>query len=64
MNTAQKYLGKQLANNEFKHSYLEEKTKLDIEYQLEELKRDIQAVKPIEELISKIESIEKYLMAV
>ena len=64
MNTAQKYLEQQLANNEFKHSYLEEKTKLDIEYQLEELKRDIQAVKPIEELISKIESIEKYLMAV
>ena len=31
MNTAQKYLEKQLANNEFKHSYLEEKTKLDIE---------------------------------
>jgi len=64
MNTAQKYLKQQLANNEFKHSYLEEKTKLDIEYQLEELKRDIQAVKPVEELISKIESIEKYLMAV
>jgi len=64
MNTAQKYLNRQLANNKFKHSYLEEKTKLDIEYQLEELKRDIQAVKPVEELISKIESIEKYLMAV
>ncbi|SLM29910.1 hypothetical protein MTBBW1_2020005 [Desulfamplus magnetovallimortis] len=64
MNTAQKYFQQQLNNSEFKHSYLEEKTKLDIEYQLEELKRDIQAVKPVDELIKKIENIEKYLMAV
>jgi hypothetical protein len=37
MNTAEKYLKKQLASVEFKRSFLEEKIKLDIEYRLEEL---------------------------
>ncbi|OQX24329.1 MAG: hypothetical protein BWK80_21275 [Desulfobacteraceae bacterium IS3] len=64
MNIAEEYFQKQLSVAEFKHSYLEEKAKLDIEYQLEELKKDIQAFKPIEELIEKIENIEKYLMTV
>jgi len=31
---------------------------------LEELKKDIQVVKPIEELIKKIENIEIYILAV
>jgi hypothetical protein len=42
MNIAGKYFKKQLASEEFRQSYFEEKTKLDIEYRLEDLKRDIQ----------------------
>lgn len=62
MNTAKEYLKKQLANDEFKHSYLKEKVKLDLEYQLEELKKDIQTCKPTKELIKKIDSIEQYVV--
>ena len=64
MSIAEKYLKKQLSSEEFKHSYLEEKVKLDIEYRLEELKRDIQTHKSSEELIKKVDSIEQYLMSV
>jgi hypothetical protein len=64
MNIAKKYLQKQLANDEFKRSYLEEKVKLDIEYQLEELKKDIKTRKTAKELIKKVDSIEQYVMSV
>ncbi len=64
MNIAKKYLQKQLANDEFKRSYLEEKVKLDIEYQLEELKKDIKTYKTAKELIKKVDSIEQYVMSV
>ena len=64
MNIAQPYVQQQLTTAEFRQAYLEEKTKLDIEYQLEELKHAIQAHKPIEELLRKIEHIEQYVMAV
>ena len=45
MSTAKKYFQKQLSVPEFKQSYMEEKVTLDIEYQLEELKKDIQLCK-------------------
>ena len=64
MNIAKKYLQKQLANDEFKRSYLEEKVKLDIEYKLEELKKDIKTNKTAKELIKKVDSIEQYVMSV
>jgi hypothetical protein len=64
MNTAKKYFEKQLSVPEFKQSYLEEKVKLDIEYQLEELKKDIQSCKPSEEIIKKIDRIERYVLSV
>lgn len=64
MNIAKKYFQEQLTSEEFRHSYLEERIKLDIEYQLEELKKDIQTRKAVEELIRKIDSIEQYVMAV
>ena len=64
MNIAKKYLQKQLANDEFKRSYLEEKVKLDIEYQLEELNKDIKTRKTAKELIKKVDSIEQYVMSV
>lgn len=63
MNIARKYFEKQLLDNDFKHSYLEEKTKLDIEYKLEELKSDIKSSKPVNELLARIDSIEAYVMS-
>ncbi len=63
MNTAKEYFQKQLSVPEFKLSYMEEKVKLNIEYQLEELKKDIQSCKPSEEIIKKIDCIEKYVLS-
>ncbi len=64
MNIAEKYFKKQLSSEEFRRSFLEEKVKLDIEYELEELKRDIQRHKSPEELIKKVDSIEQYVTSV
>ena len=62
MSIAEKYLKEQLASEEFRRSFLEEKIKLDIEYRLEELKRDIQDRKSPDELIEKVENLEKFVM--
>ncbi len=64
MSIAREYFQNQLANEEFKRSYLEEKVKIDIEYQLEELKKDIQTRKSIKELIEKVNVIEQYVTSV
>ena len=64
MNIAEKYFKKQILSEEFRRSFIEEKIKLDIEYRLEELKRDIQTHKSPEELIKKIDSIEHFVMSV
>jgi hypothetical protein len=64
MNIAEKYFKKQLSSEEFRRSFIEEKVKLDIEYKLEELKRDIQTHKSPEELIKKVNSIKQYVMSV
>ncbi len=64
MNIAEKYFKQQLSSEEFNRSFLEEKVKLDIEYKLEELKRDIQTYKSPEELIKKVDSIEEYVRSV
>ena len=61
MSTAKEYLKKQMQNPEFKQSFLNEKARLDIEYQLEELKRDIEVCKPVNELIGKIDEIERFV---
>jgi len=50
MSVAEKYLKKQFSSDEFSRSFLEEKVKLDIEYRLEELKRDIQTHKSLKSL--------------
>lgn len=63
MNIAEKYFKKQLSSGEFRCSFLEEKIKLDIEYQLEELKRDIQTNKSPKTLIKKVKAIEQYVMS-
>ena len=64
MSIAEKYFNEQMKSDEFRRAYLEEKTKLDIEYRLEELKRDIQGRKSPDELIEKVEDIEKFVMGV
>jgi hypothetical protein len=64
MSVAEKYFKDQMKSDEFRRAYLEEKTKLDIEYRLEELKRDIQGRKSPDELIEKVEDIEKFVMGV
>jgi hypothetical protein len=53
MSIAEKYFKEQMKSGEFRRAYLEEKPKLDIEYRLEELKRDIQKRKSTDELIGK-----------
>ena len=64
MNIAKKYFEEQFTNEDFKRVYLEEKIKLDIEYQLEELKKDILSNKTTQELIKKVDSIKEYLMSI
>lgn len=61
MNIAKKYLQQQINDPDFRQSFLNEKTRLDIEYQLEELKNDITGCKPIHELIGKIDLIESFV---
>ncbi|MBI4685406.1 MAG: hypothetical protein HY755_09420 [Nitrospirae bacterium] len=63
MNIAERYLKKQLFSSEFMRSFLEEKVKLDLEYQLEGLKKDIKSRKSRDELIKKVDSIEQYVMS-
>ena len=53
-----------MQNPEFKQSFLNEKARLDIEYQLEELKQDIAVCKPANELIGKIDQIERFVQQV
>jgi len=62
MSIAEKYLKEQLSSEEFRRCYLEEKTKLDIEYRLEELKKDILRRKSPDELIEKVEDLEKFVI--
>ena len=64
MSIAEKYFKEQMKSDEFKRAYLEERTRLDIEYRLEELKRDIKGSKSADELIEKVEDIEKFVMGV
>ena len=64
MNIAKKYFEEQFTNEDFKRAYLEQKIKLHIEYQLEELKKDILSNKTTQELIKKVDSIKEYLMSI
>jgi hypothetical protein len=64
MSVAEKYFKAQMKSDEFRRAYLEEKTKLDIEYRLEELKRNIQKRKSRDELIEKVEDLEKFVTGV
>jgi hypothetical protein len=61
MTKAKKYLNQQLKNPEFKKSYLREKSKLDIEYGMEKLKKDVIEKKSIKEIVSEIDKIKKII---
>jgi polyhydroxyalkanoate synthesis regulator phasin len=62
MSIAERYLKEQFSSEEFRRSYLEEKMKLDIEYRLEDLKKAIQKRKSPDELIERVENLEKLVM--
>ena len=62
MSIAENYFKQQAKSKEFRRAYLEEKTRLDIEYRLEELKSDIRKRKSTGELIEKVEDLEKFVM--
>lgn len=55
MSIAERYFGERMKSEVLRRAYLEGKTRLDIEYGLEELKRDIQKRKSPDELIEKVE---------
>ena len=61
MNIAKEYLNQQMKNKEFQQGFLNEKARLDVEYQLEELKQDIAECKPASVLIGKIDQIEQFV---
>jgi len=61
MNIAKEYLAQQMKSHTFQQVFLNEKARLDVEYQLEELKRDIAGCKPASELIRKIDQIEQFV---
>lgn len=61
MNITKEYLTQQMKNQAFQRGFLSEKARLDVEYQLEELKRDIVGCKPVSELIGKIDQIEQFV---
>ena len=61
MNIAKDYLKKQLKSPDFRQSFLNEKVRLDLEYQLEELKKDIAGCRPVEEILGKIDKIEHFV---
>ncbi len=61
MNNAQKYFNKKMEDITFRKSYLEEKTKLDLEFLVDELYNDIKLDKPSNELIKGVRKIKHVL---
>lgn len=61
MTNAEKYFFEQMKDPEFKESFFQEKLKLDIEYQLDELKDKIKDGKSKTTLIKGINNIKKTL---
>lgn len=61
MNNAQKYFNKKMEDVSFRKAYLEEKTKLDLEFLVDELYNDIKLDKPSNELIKGVRKIKHVL---
>ena len=64
MTNAEKYFFEQMQDPEFKQSFFQEKLKLDIEYQLDDLKEKIKTGKSKTTLIRNINQIKKSLETV
>ena len=61
MTNAEKYFFEQMKDPEFKEAFLKEKLKLDIEYQLDELKAKINSGSSKSTLIRGVNKIKKTL---
>ncbi|MCX6153856.1 MAG: hypothetical protein NT007_06845 [Candidatus Kapabacteria bacterium] len=61
MTTAEKYFMEQMKDSEFKESFFQEKIKLDLEYQLEDLKAKINSGSSKTTLIRGLNKIKKTL---
>jgi len=61
MTNAEKYFQELMKDSEFKEAFFQEKIKLDIEYQLEELKDKIKSGKSKLTLIKGVNKIKKTL---
>ncbi|OGU42680.1 MAG: hypothetical protein A2X61_10585 [Ignavibacteria bacterium GWB2_35_12] len=61
MNNSKKYFKLKMKDTSFKKAYLEEKTKLDLEFLVDELYNDIKLDKPSNELIKGVRKIKHVL---
>ena len=64
MNIAEKYFTEKMENEEFRKSYSEEKLRLDIEFLLDDLTKNIQMESPYNELLKRVKRIRRTLKAV
>jgi hypothetical protein len=62
MNNAQKYVSKQMENEEFRQAYFEEKMKLDLEFLIDELVESIKLNKPKHDLLKGARRIKRMLI--
>lgn len=63
MNNAEKYISKQMKSEIFRQAYFDEKLKLDLELQLNELKENIKSNKPTATLIRGVNKLKKTLVS-
>ncbi len=61
-NAAESYRQKQMDDPEFRQTYFKEKLLLDIEYQLDELRKSIQSLQPIQAQLDHVDRIEKVIL--
>ena len=62
MNNAEAYINEKMKDPTFRTAYLEEKTKLDIEFMLDELTDKIKMEKSYSELLKGVKKIKKILV--
>ena len=62
MNNAQKYIAKQMENEEFRQAYFDEKMKLDLEFLIDDLVEGIKLNKPKTELLKGARRIKRMLI--
>ena len=62
MNNAQKYISENMKDSEFRTAYLEEKTKLDLEFLLNDLTEKIKLERSYSELMQGVRKIKRVLV--